>query len=61
MAAEAREEGFEEIADKFEMVAKIEKEHEERYRRLLGNIKRVWYSPAKAIRFGSAETADIFM
>jgi rubrerythrin len=38
MAAEAREEGFEEIADKFEMVAKIEKEHEERYRRLLANI-----------------------
>ena len=39
MAKEAREEGFTEIAAKFEMVAAIEKEHEERYRKLLGNIK----------------------
>ncbi|MBQ7512466.1 MAG: rubrerythrin family protein [Prevotella sp.] len=40
MAKEAREEGFDEIADKFEGVAKIEKEHEERYRKLLDNIKK---------------------
>ena len=39
MAREAREEGFDEIADKFEMVGAIEKEHEERYRKLLANIK----------------------
>ena len=39
MAKEAREEGFEEIAKKFEMVGKIEKEHEERYRKLLANIE----------------------
>ena len=39
MAKEAREEGFDEIADKFEMVGAIEKEHEERYRKLLNNIK----------------------
>ena len=39
MAAEAREEGFIEIAEKFEMVAAIEHEHEERYRKLLNNIK----------------------
>ena len=39
MAKEAREEGFEEIARKFEMVGAIEKEHEERYRKLLANIK----------------------
>ena len=39
MAREAREEGFEEIAQKFEMVGAIEKEHEERYRKLLANIK----------------------
>ena len=39
MAAEAREEGFMEIAKKFEMVAAIEREHEERYRKLLANIK----------------------
>lgn len=38
MAAEAREEGFEEIAKKFEMVGAIEREHEERYRKLLSNI-----------------------
>ena len=39
MAKEAREEGFDEIAEKFEMVGAIEKEHEERYRKLLANIK----------------------
>ena len=37
-AAEARE-GFTRIAALFEMVGKIEKEHEERYRRLLANIE----------------------
>lgn len=39
MAKEAREEGFNEIARKFEMVAKIEKEHEERHRKLLKNVE----------------------
>ena len=39
MAAEAREEGFTEIAARFEMVGRIEKEHEARYRKLLANIK----------------------
>lgn len=38
-AKEAREEGFDEIADLFLMVAAIEKEHEERYRTLLLNVK----------------------
>jgi len=38
MAREAREEGFIEIAQKFEMVAAIERHHEERYRKLLKNI-----------------------
>lgn len=38
-AKTAREEGFDEIAAKFEMVGKIEKEHEERYRKLINNIK----------------------
>lgn len=37
-AKTAREEGYEEIAQRFEGVAKIEKEHEERYRALLKNI-----------------------
>ena len=39
-AKEAKEEGFFEIAEKFEGVAAIEKEHEERYRKLLDNIKK---------------------
>ena len=39
MAAEAREEGFIEIAAKFEMVGAIEKHHEERYRKLLKNVE----------------------
>jgi rubrerythrin len=38
-AKEAQEEGFTRIAKLFEMVAKIEKEHEERYRKLLKNIE----------------------
>ena len=52
MAAEATEEGFTEIAYLFSAVAAIEKEHEERYLKLLHNIeegtvftkgeKRVW-------------------
>ena len=39
-AAEAREEGFEEIARLFEEVGKIEAEHEKRYRKLLENIEK---------------------
>lgn len=35
----AKEEGFTKIANLFEAVAKIEKEHEERYRLLLANVK----------------------
>ncbi|MBE6270848.1 MAG: rubrerythrin family protein [Prevotella ruminicola] len=40
MAKEAREEGFNEIAAKFELVAKVEAEHEARYRKLLDNVKK---------------------
>lgn len=39
MAKEAREEGFEEIALKFELVAAIEAEHEKRYLKLLENLR----------------------
>ena len=39
MAKEAKEEGFDHIAFLFEQVAKIEKEHEERYRKLLNNVE----------------------
>ncbi len=38
-AKEAKEEGFDRIAYLFEAVGKIEKEHEERYRKLLANVK----------------------
>ena len=39
MAKEAKEEGFDHIAYLFEEVAKIEKEHEERYKKLLANVE----------------------
>ncbi|MCL2792422.1 MAG: rubrerythrin family protein [Spirochaetaceae bacterium] len=39
MATEAREEGFNDIAFLFEKVGNIEKEHEERYLKLLKNIE----------------------
>ncbi|MDR2471450.1 MAG: rubrerythrin family protein [Treponema sp.] len=38
-AKTAREEGFDQIAAEMEGVAKIEKEHEERYKKLLSNIE----------------------
>lgn len=38
-AITAREEGFNRIAYLFEAVAKIEKEHEERYQKLLANVQ----------------------
>ena len=38
-AKTAREEGFDHIALLFESVGKIEKTHEERYRKLLSNIE----------------------
>ena len=39
MAKDAREEGFDHIAFLFEEVGTIEKEHEERYRKLLANVE----------------------
>ncbi len=39
MAEEAKAEGFEDIAKLFEGVGKVEKEHEERYLKLLANIE----------------------
>ena len=39
MAETAREEGFDRLAYLFESVGKIEKEHEERYLTLLGNVE----------------------
>ena len=51
MAKEAKEEGFDTIALLFSKVADIEKEHEERYRALLANIKNgeVFKKPTKQV------------
>ncbi len=38
-AKEAKEEGFDDIARLFEMVGNIEKMHEDRYRKLIANVK----------------------
>jgi len=50
-AEDARKEGFDEIALLFEQVGEIEKEHEERYRKLLKNIndKKVFSKDGDAI------------
>ena len=50
-AETAREEGFIELAEKFEGVAAIEKTHEERYRKLLKNVreKKVFSKDGDAI------------
>jgi rubrerythrin len=39
MAKEAKKEGFDEIAEMFENIAKVEKKHEIRYKKLLKNIE----------------------
>ena len=47
----AEKEGFKEIAAKFRMVAEIEKHHEERYKKLLQNVKEgvVFVAPEVAV------------
>lgn len=40
MAAEAQQEGFNEISALFKLVGKIEKQHEARYRQLITNIEK---------------------
>ena len=39
MAKEAEEEGFNDVAERFRLIAQVEKQHEKRYRALLENIK----------------------
>jgi rubrerythrin len=39
-AAKAREEGFSDVATSFDQISKVEKFHELRYRRLIGNIAK---------------------
>lgn len=58
-AKEAEEEGFDHIAYLFSEVAKIEKEHEDRYRALLKNVNEGEVLSVPAFRFGSAATAAI--
>jgi rubrerythrin len=45
----ATEEGFKDVAAAFKLVAKVEKEHEARYRKLLANLEndQVWARPTK--------------
>ncbi len=51
-AREAKEEGFEQLAALFTLVGKIEKEHEERYRKLLENIKNeIVFSRQEAVEW----------
>ena len=57
MAAEAKEEGFTQIAALFTMVAAIEKDHEERYKQLPPISKPARSTPARPSRSGSAATA----
>ena len=59
MAAEAKEEGFDQIAALFTMVAAIEKEHEERYKALAPTSRPARSSPGRPSRSGSAATAGI--
>ena len=55
-AETARREGFADLALKFEQIARIEKEHEERYNKLIQNVEnhQVFSKPET----GSASTAD---
>ena len=57
MAAEAKAEGFTQIAALFTMVAAIEKDHEERYKALAPTLRRAKSMPARPSRSGSAATA----
>lgn len=57
MAAEAKAEGFTQIAALFTMVAAIEKDHEERYKALAANIEAGKVYAARPSRSGSAAIA----
>jgi len=50
MAKTAREEGFDEIAEMFDAIGGVEKDHEHRYRKLLENIeKKIVFKHAKKV------------
>ena len=48
-SADAKEEGFPEIARSFEQIAKVEKFHESRYRKLVSNIEKQEVFKKKAV------------
>lgn len=56
-AREAKEEGFETLAALFEMVGRIEKHHEERYRKLLEAVKTILYLKNLKKLYGNAQIA----
>ena len=68
-AKEAKEEGFNDIAILFENVAKIEKDHEERYKKLLENIEKdrdlkkdesvVWECVNRGFSYTGKEAIDV--
>ena len=60
-AKDAREEGFTRIAAMFDLVAKIEKEHETRYRKLVENLKnnRVFIKD-EAVRWECANCGHVY-
>ncbi len=61
-AAEAREEGYDEIAAKFEMVGSIEKEHEARYLKLRENIEHdVVFKNAEVTVWKCRECGNIYV
>ena len=57
-AKTAEEEGFPELAQRFRLVAEIEKHHEERYRALLHNLETAQVFEKSEVRSGNAATAD---
>ena len=59
-AEQAREEGFDQIAALFEAVGKIEKTHEERFRKLLANVEGGYVFSKTAIPSGNVQIADTF-
>ena len=59
-AEQARQEGFDQIAALFEAVGKIEKTHEERFRKLLAMSRADMCSRKTAIPSGNVQIADTF-
>lgn len=56
----ARSEGFEEVAKAFEGISKVEKEHEERYRKLYENVKNeTVFKKEKTVRWVCRECGHV--